>query len=135
MSASGHLLQAASAVRVIVIGLALLLCSCQSSNGTRVGWTSSLQSTEYSAAYATYNGTTSVPINIRESRVSFTYQVEVSKGSLSITLQDPQGEGVWTARLNANATGGRVLSTPRTGSYTLVVGGQNTGGSFDIRWN
>jgi hypothetical protein len=135
MAAPPPVLDLARAVRLIVIGLALLLCSCQTTNGTRIGWSSSVRSTEYSAAYATFNGTASIPINIRESRVFFTYQVEVGKGSLSIAVQDPQGQGVWRTTLQGNATGSRLLSTPRTGSYTLLVEGQNTGGSFDIHWN
>jgi hypothetical protein len=135
MSAPGRLLDLARAVRVIVIGLALLLCACQTTNGTRIGWSSSVRATEYSAAYATFNGTASIPINIRENRVSFTYQVEVSKGALSIAVQDPQGQGIWRTTLHGNSSGGRVLDTPRTGSYTLQVEGQNTGGSFDIHWN
>ena len=135
MSAPRHLRDGGRAVRIIAIGLALLLCSCVTTNGTRIGWSSSLRSTEYSATYSLFDGTASVPINIRENQVAFTYRAEVSKGSLSIALQDPQGQGLWHTTLKGNATGNRVLSTPRTGSYTLVVGGQNTGGSFDILWN
>jgi hypothetical protein len=125
----------AGLVSVALAGLLLLSSGCVTRNGTRVGWSSSLRSTEYSATYASYNGTSSVPINVRESQVTFTYQVRVSKGSLSITVQDPQGKTLWKTSLKGDGSGSRVLDTGMTGSYTLVVGGQDTGGGFDIRWS
>lgn len=135
MVTPARILDASRVVRVVAIGLALLLSSCVTSNGVRVGWSSSLHSTEYSASYASWNGSASVPINIRESSVVFSYQAEVKKGSLSIALHDPQGQDVWRTTLNGSGSGSRILSTPRTGSYSLVVEGQNTAGNFDIRWS
>lgn len=135
MVTPARILEASRVVRVMLIGLTLLLISCVTSNGVRVGWSSSLHSTEYSASYASWNGSSSVPINIRESSVVFSYQAEVRKGSLSIAVQDPQDQGLWRTTLHGNGNGSRILSTPRTGSYKLLVEGQNTAGSFDIRWS
>jgi hypothetical protein len=132
VSATSRLLRAAG-----VCGAAGLLFStgCLTSSGTRIGWSSSVRSTEYSATYQTYDGTTSVPINVRQSQISFSYEVQVSKGSLAISVQDPQGKTLWKASLSRTGSGSRLLHTGMTGSYTLVVGGQNTGGGFDIRWS
>jgi hypothetical protein len=64
----------------------------------------------------------------------FSYRVRIDKGALSIKVQDPQEKTVWETTLHQTEVGNRILSTPRTGSYKLVVEGQSTGGSFDIRW-
>ena len=54
--------------------------------------------------------------------------------SLKKTVLDPQGKTIWETTLHQTEVGNRILSTPRTGSYKLVVEGQSTGGSFNIRW-
>jgi hypothetical protein len=126
----------AGALTTVLVGAALLLSSsCVTSvSSIRLGWTSSLSSHEYSATYATWNGNTSVPIAVQEKQVTFSYRVRIDKGGLSIKVQDPQGKTLWQATLHHTDVGGSMVSTPTTGSYRLVVEGQNTGGSFDIRW-
>jgi hypothetical protein len=113
---------------------ALALSGCLTSNATRIGWTSSVRSNEYTANYTTYDGTTSVPIKIREREVTFTYQARVDKGSLAMRVQDPQGHNLWQTTLKGNGNGSRVLSIPTNDTYVLVVEGQGTGGGFDIHW-
>jgi hypothetical protein len=115
-----------------VVALAVLLLGCTTS--TKIGWISSVRSTEYSATYASYNGTEMVPISVRIPQVTFTYQVKVSKGALSIAVQDPQGHDLWRTRLTSSGSGTRTLNTPSVGNYPLKVEGEDTSGSFDIHW-
>jgi hypothetical protein len=121
-----------------VLGLAasalLFVSACVTTNGVRVGWTSSVSSTEYSAQYAEFSGSASVPISVRETAVVFSYQIVVRKGALSIQVKDPGGQRLWQTTLKQSGQGSRTLATPRAGSYTLEVDGQDTGGSFDIHW-
>jgi hypothetical protein len=122
-------------VAITLIGAALLSSNCVTSTASvRVGWTSSVSSHQYTANYATWNGDTSLPIAVQEKQVMFSYRVRIDKGALTIKVQDPQGKTVWETTLHQTEVGNRILSTPRTGSYKLVVEGQSTGGSFDIRW-
>jgi hypothetical protein len=125
----------ARGLTILFTGAALLMSGCVTSSSTvRVGWVSSVNSHEYSASYATWNGTTSLPIAVQESQVTFSYHVRIDKGALSIKVQDPDGKSVWQAKVNESGVANRIVPTPRTGSYTLRVEGQDTGGSFDIRW-
>jgi hypothetical protein len=125
----------ARGLMIVLIGAALLSSGCvTSSSSVRVGWVSSVSSHEYSASYATWNGNTSLPIAVQENQVTFSYHVRIDKGALSIKVQDPEGRGLWKATLNQSGVANRIVSTPRAGSYTLRVQGQDTGGSFDIRW-
>jgi hypothetical protein len=125
----------ARALWISLIVAALLSSSCVTSVASiRLGWSSSVSSHQYSASYATWNGNTSLPIAVQEKQVTFSYRVRIDKGALSLKVQDPHGKALWQTTLNHSGVGNRVLSTPTTGSYKLVVEGQNTGGSFDIRW-
>ena len=124
----------ARAIWVSLLTAAFLLSSCVVKNGTTVNWSSSVASHRYTAHYAYYNGTTSVPISIHESQVTFDYQATVDKGSLSIKLSDPGGHQVWETTLPHSGAGTKTVPISRFGSYSLRVDGQQTGGAFDITW-
>jgi hypothetical protein len=117
-----------------LLGGALLLSSCIVNNGVRVNWSSSVSAHSYSARYATFSGTSSVPISINESQVVFDYQATVDRGRLSIKLNDPQGKEVWSTTLTRSGSGTRTVAISRFGSYSLTLEGQDTGGGFEVRW-
>jgi hypothetical protein len=119
---------------VTVISAVLVLPGCIVRNGTTVNWSSSVTAHRYAAHYASFNGNTSVPIDIQESQVVFAYQAAVDKGSLAIKLSDPGGKDVWHTTLTRSGAGTRTVPLSRSGRYNLSVDGQDTGGNFDIQW-
>lgn len=123
-----------TAVGLALVSGALVLSSCIMNNGVRVNWTSSVSAHRYAAQYASFSGTSSVPISVSESQVTFDYQATVNRGHLSIQLTDPQGKSVWRTTLTRSGSGTRTVPISNYGSYSLTLEGQDTGGGFDVRW-
>ncbi len=59
--------------------------------------------------------------------------VVVDKGSLTILLVDPQREIVWGKEFDDDAED-VAIDAIRGGTYSLVVEGVATAGSFDVTW-
>jgi hypothetical protein len=66
--------------------------------------------------------------------IDLTYDVEVEKGSLTLAVEGPDGQTVWEETYRESASDSLALTAPEEGHYTLVVTGDETGGSFDISW-
>jgi hypothetical protein len=61
------------------------------------------------------------------------YELRSEEGELLLDIQDPQGEQLM--RLEGNEAGRAEIEAPFTGTYRLVVHGEETRGEYDIRWN
>jgi hypothetical protein len=61
------------------------------------------------------------------------YELRSEEGELLLDIQDPQGEQLM--RLEGNEAGRAEIEAPFTGTYRLVVHGEETRGEYDIRWD
>jgi hypothetical protein len=61
------------------------------------------------------------------------YELRSEEGELLLDIQDPQGEQLM--RLEGNEAGRAEIEAPFTGTYRLVVYGEETRGEYDIRWD
>ena len=77
--------------------------------------------------------------------VEIDYEVSVEKGTLTLSLINPDGETVWEETFEeAEGDGGEpknsfsgdyeLEAVPKTGRYGLHIEGDQTGGSFDVSW-
>jgi hypothetical protein len=122
-------------VGILVLG-SLLLAACGQSK-LQVGWVGTSTANQFSYRYETFTGTERKSIRLTAGEtLPLTYAVEVDKGALTLAVQNPDGETLWEETFE-EADGGETieLSAEQTGTYTLLVQGENTGGSFDVTWD
>jgi hypothetical protein len=65
------------------------------------------------------------------------YQATVSSGSLTIQVENPQGQVVWQAAPPAGPAGNhasQVIALNQGGNYTVVLQGRDAVGSLDLSW-
>lgn len=62
------------------------------------------------------------------------YDVQVTKGELSIEVRQPGDEPVWDVSLKDDAQAVVELDIQQDGRHRIVVEGDNAGGGFDISW-
>jgi hypothetical protein len=111
--------------------LSLALTSCV----RKVGWVGLNYGGKLKASYRLFDGpqTSTVSLNAGE-QVSLTYAVEVSSGSLTLTLSDPAREILWQEVFEGDGSGEFTFESGLDGRYTLTAEGQETRGGFDISW-
>jgi hypothetical protein len=68
-------------------------------------------------------------------RICFEYEAIVQMGSLTIKWLDPSGVVVWEKVLSEGASGTEEIVSESHGSYSIIIQGQDTGGSFNVTWD
>ena len=99
----------------------------------KVGYAGSNIGNKINASYQLFTGTETktIPGEVGKSIV-IEYSSVVEKGELKMLIYDPDMNFV--ADLEANTTGTREIVFERDGNYKLEITGENTKGSFDVRW-
>ena len=97
-------------------------------------WSSNSGKDHIEAKYKKFTGTEKKGIRLKEGdTLVIDYQSEVTEGTLTLTLTDPEGNEVLS--LTADTEGTESLGAEESGKYTLNIRGDKTGGSFTINWN
>jgi len=87
-------------------------------------------------SYRIFTGTESDLIQAQQGQtISFSYALDVNKGSLLIEWQDPQGEVVWHNVFETSVQGKNEIPVLIDGTYTIIIQGKDTGGSFKVSWH
>ena len=114
--------------------LITILTGC-SSTTLKLGWSETSGLSHKSARYTTFRGIEQTKICTNAGgKISLEYKVTVEKGSLTVALNEPDGASQWQDTFNQDAADTRTLTAADKGCYTLLLTGDNTGGSFDIAW-
>ena len=86
-------------------------------------------------SYRTFTGTESDLIQAQQGQtISFSYALDVNKGSLLIEWQDPEGEVAWHEVFETSVQGTNIIPVLIDGPYTIIIQGKDTGGGFEISW-
>ena len=123
-----------------VLIIATLLSGCDFSSKIRIGEVrlgmfGDNEGSYMNYSYGTFTGVESDQVQaINGQTIAFPYVVSVNKGSVLIEWQDPEGEVVWQKRFESNAQGVIEIPVATTGTYTIIIQGKDTGGSFEISW-
>ena len=123
-----------------VLIIATLLSGCDFSSKIRIGEVrlgmfGDNKGSYMNYSYGTFTGVESDQVQaINGQTIAFPYVVSVNKGSVLIEWQDPEGEVVWQKRFESNAQGVIEIPVATTGTYTIIIQGKDTGGSFEISW-
>ena len=96
-------------------------------------WVSNSDKDHIQATYKRFTGTEIKTIRLNEGdTLVIDYQSEVTEGTLTLSLTDPDGNEV--ASLGTDTEGTERLGIEEGGGYTLLILGDKTGGSFEINW-
>ena len=118
---------------VIFVGGMLSACGHTS---IQVGFSENNISRQWTAHYTTFTGTKATSVNAREGqKLVLDYDVRVTKGTLNIKITDPYDETMWGVTLDKNSTDRIPINIYQDGRYTIVLTGQDAGGSWDITWD
>ena len=89
----------------------------------------------WEASYTTFTGTKVDTIRAQAGQIlELAYKVKVDKGDLSIKVGRHDREALWDASLQEDAKDTVEIALGQDGPYTLIVEGENAGGSFDLSW-
>lgn len=127
-----------NAQKVLVVGLLLSLVGLLAGCGERkiqVGWVASSAPGRFSASYASFTGseTRTVRADAGEMLV-LRYEIEVNRGTLSVRVEDPDGEILWDASFEEAAVDSVQIPAEQDGRYAITVQGDGAGGSFELLW-
>lgn len=124
---------------VLILALSLLLAGllagCQADT-VEIGMVETKLANDWRASYTTFTGTKTDRLQAEAGQtLRLGYDVEVSKGTLTIEVQNPDDGVVWDLSLAEGDSGAVEVPVEQEGTYTLVLRGDDAGGSFDLTWN
>ncbi len=108
------------------------------SSGVRRGWLSSDGLASMKAKYAYWNGVRQRAISLKEdTTLEFAYTAAATQGSLTIMVQDPAGNPLFSVTVDENskeASDKVQVRAETAGRYKVRVQGESTAGSFSVSW-
>jgi hypothetical protein len=119
------------AVSLLVIAL---LAGCGQSR-LQVGMMENHLPGRWEARYTTLIGTREDTVRADAGQtLTLDYDVKVEKGTLSITVTNPERKALWQVSLQEGEKDRIQLDLDQDGRYTIAVDGDSAGGSFDLSW-
>ena len=124
-----------------------LFVGCGARSSLRIGWLESGRPGHVTARYRTFSGVERKSFRAKKNEaVEIDYEVEVEKGTLTLSVVDPDGETVWEETFEETQGDGGASRTsfsgdyalepvPQAGRYKLRIEGDQTGGRFDVSWD
>lgn len=121
-------------VAVSLLTVVGLMVGCGRSD-LRVGWLETSGLRHKTARYRSFDGLERASFRAQSGEtIELDYEVEVERGTLTLTLTDPDGEPLWEETFQEDAADALRLSAPQSGRYRLRIEGDSTQGAFDISW-
>jgi hypothetical protein len=113
----------------------LILLSILTSCNYRQGWVEVTYSDRMLATYSLFDGQSRTTVGLAAGEMmALEYDLEITKGSLSLQIVDPDRVVVWEDSFSESSTGSTSITAEIEGRYHLVVIGDSTKGGFDLRW-
>jgi hypothetical protein len=118
----------------IAVAFTGLVAACGQSS-LEIGMVETNLPGRWEASYTTFTGTKDDTIRAQAGQIlEFTYDVQVDKGDLSISVDRHDREALWEVSLQEDARDAVEIALDRDGPYTIVVEGDKAGGSFELSW-
>jgi hypothetical protein len=128
----------------ILIFLAVILSACGEASlhlgklkigEVRIGMFETRGPNHMAYSYTTFSGHESAPVELGSGQLlTVDYQVQMTKGNLSIEIQSPQNELLWQKNFESDASDSIELQPQEAGQYFIIISADSAGGSFDISW-
>ncbi len=120
---------AAGLILILMIVSLVTFSSCSQT----IGYAGTNIGNHISGTYQLFNGTKEKTISMEAGQTfEFTYNSTVEKGSLTITVENPDNKKV--ANLKAGVSASEEVNAEKSGNYHLIIKGDDTKGSFDVSW-
>jgi hypothetical protein len=112
-----------------------LVVGCRARSSVRIGWRENSGLKHTTARYASFSGVERKSFRLEAGQtLAIDYDVEVEKGTMTLSWVDPDGETLWEETFEEGAADEVALSASQSGRHKLLIEGRNTGGSFDLSW-
>ena len=115
--------------------IAALLIGCGGPSSLRIGWIGQDGLRSKSARYQLFSGVKRGSFDAKAGEmIVLEYAVEVQEGTLALSLNDPDGEALWSATFEERRTDEVRVEATQDGRYGVVIEGESTRGSFEVAW-
>lgn len=116
---------------IVVLFSLSMLSACN----YRRGWVEVMYTDRMRATYDLLDGQHGTTVTLAAEEVmTLEYDLEVTKGSLSLQVVAPDKDMIWEGNFHNSSTGSISVSAPIEGRYRLLIIGDETSGSFDLHW-
>ena len=116
---------------VAILGLLAVLSACN----YHQGWVEVTYSDRMRASYTLFDGQSGTAVDLAAGEtMSLAYDLEITKGSLSLQIVDPDRMVVWEDSFSESSVGSASVTADNGGSYRLVIIGKSSRGGFDLHW-
>ena len=116
----------------IIISLLVILTGCN----YRQGWVEMTYANRMRATYSLFDGQhgTAIGLIAADGTMTLTYDLEITKGNLSLQILNPGREVVWEDTFSESTKGSTSFTAEIDGRYRINVVGGETAGGFDLHW-
>lgn len=128
----------------ILIFLAISLSACGEASlhlgnlkigEVRIGMFETRGPNHMAYSYTTFSGHESTLIELEPGQLlTVDYQVQMTKGSLTIEIQSPQNELLWQENFDSDTSDSIELQAQESGQHFIVISADSAGGSVDVSW-
>lgn len=120
---------------ILLVGLTIaMLVGCARST-IKIGWSGTSRPGVKAYSYTTFNGREKSTFRAEEGEmIVLDYEVTVDKGSLTLRVENPDGESLWEESFEEDGEDSVEISVDTSGRHQIVIVGNDTGGSFDLSW-
>jgi hypothetical protein len=123
---------------ILIFGILLSGCDFSSKikiNEVRLGMFGENKSSSMNYSYGTFTGVENGQVQAENGQaIAFSYEVSMRKGGLLIEWQDPEGKVAWQESFESDAEGAIEIPVETAGTYTIIIKGKKSGGSFQVAW-
>jgi len=101
----------------------------------KIGWVEFSNLNSIKCSYTTFTGIEKRGVWVKAHQcILLSYKVTVSSGNLQIRIESPSGIILWQNLFESDESGVVNIKANQSGWYEVFIEGENTRGSFDIRW-
>jgi len=122
-------------VAVLVLTMGSMLVGCGARSSLRIGWLEAGGPGHKEARYRLFSGLERASFRAQAGEtIGLDYDVDVEKGTLAMTLIDPDGDALWARTFEEDVEDSVRIDVPQDGRFRLRIEGESTGGGFKIAW-
>lgn len=122
---------------LVLIILPVLFTGCDRMRSTiKIGYSEISSPSGKSLEYQTFTGSTGAGVNLEQGEtLVLNYDAQVTKGTLTLEVQNPDQDIVWDTRLQETVNNSVELQAQQSGNYLIMIEGDDTGGGLELSWS
>lgn len=122
-------------ISLVVLSLGGLSCGGTYFSGVRTGYSGANRPGHIYGSYASFDGSERNTFSVTEGQtIAINYSATINNGSLTFILRDANEGELWRVDLQSDGADSTTVIAPNSGDYTMIIVGEDTGGSYDVTW-